>query len=162
MKKIAGIILIVLLAGFVLIQFKQPVKNSEQVTENHLYSKVQVPDSIKAILNTACMDCHSSQTRYLWYHKISPVSWLVAMDIKKGKKELNFSNWNGLDDDSKISKLGKISEEVENKRMPIKPYLLMHPDAKLKKEQVDLLMSWTEKYSEEILASQEDEGDSIK
>jgi hypothetical protein len=42
----------------------------------------------------ACFDCHSNQTVWPWYSNIAPISWLIQRDVKKGRRELNFSEWN--------------------------------------------------------------------
>lgn len=41
----------------------------------------------------ACFDCHSNQTVWPWYSKVAPISWLVQSDVVRGRKELNFSEW---------------------------------------------------------------------
>ena len=41
----------------------------------------------------ACFDCHSNQTVWPWYSRVAPVSWLVWSDVVRGRKELNFSEW---------------------------------------------------------------------
>jgi hypothetical protein len=41
----------------------------------------------------ACFDCHSNQTVWPWYSHVAPVSWLVWSDVMRGRKELNFSEW---------------------------------------------------------------------
>jgi hypothetical protein len=42
----------------------------------------------------ACFDCHSNETFWPWYSNIAPISWLIERDVKKGRRELNFSEWN--------------------------------------------------------------------
>jgi hypothetical protein len=41
----------------------------------------------------ACFDCHSNQTVWPWYSHIAPISWLVQRDVREGRRELNFSEW---------------------------------------------------------------------
>ena len=41
----------------------------------------------------ACFDCHSNQTVWPWYSNIAPISWLIERDVRKGRRELNFSEW---------------------------------------------------------------------
>jgi cytochrome c553 len=153
MRKIITILLVLLVAGFVIIQFFQPEKNSVAETSDHIFQKENIPDEIKTILKNACLDCHSNQTRYLWYHNIAPVSWLVDKDVKHGKEELNFSQWGQSDDFDKIGYLEEICKEVEQGKMPLKPYVAMHKKAKLTEEQVAKLCAWTEKLAEELVAA---------
>ncbi len=93
MRKILKIIIVVLLVAFVVIQFHQPEKNSGDLSSNHIFVTEQIPENVKTSIMNACMDCHSNQTNYLWYHKLAPVSWMVNKHITEGKKELNFSEW---------------------------------------------------------------------
>ncbi len=41
----------------------------------------------------ACFDCHSNQTVWPWYSNVAPVSWIIQRDVDKGRKKLNFSEW---------------------------------------------------------------------
>ncbi|MCF6333583.1 MAG: heme-binding domain-containing protein [Draconibacterium sp.] len=155
MRKLFRIIFFVLLLAFVVIQFFQPEKNRGEVSANHILKKEKVPENIKTILQNACLDCHSNQTNYLWYHKIAPVSWMVNKHIVDGKDELNFSEWGKLDIYDKIGTLEKICRDVKRKKMPIKAYTTMHKKAKLSDEQVDSLCGWTEKLSLELMSAVE-------
>lgn len=53
--------------------------------------EIAAPARIEALLIRACYDCHSNRTRWPWYSRVAPVSWLVARDVTLGRKELNFS-----------------------------------------------------------------------
>ncbi len=33
-----------------------------------------------------CMDCHSNETRWPWYSRVGPVSWLVVFDVYRGRR----------------------------------------------------------------------------
>jgi mono/diheme cytochrome c family protein len=41
----------------------------------------------------ACFDCHSNETAWPWYSNVAPISWLIQRDVDKGRKKLNFSEW---------------------------------------------------------------------
>jgi mono/diheme cytochrome c family protein len=47
----------------------------------------------RELATRACFDCHSNQTVWPWYSNIAPISWLIERDVKKGRRELNFSEW---------------------------------------------------------------------
>jgi hypothetical protein len=51
---------------------------------------LSAPDQVKAILQRACYDCHSNQTRLAWFDQPVPAYWLVVRDVKAGRKVLNF------------------------------------------------------------------------
>ena len=153
MKKLLRILFIILLFGVIIIQFIRPKKNIGTLTSEHIFEVEQVPLEIRTILTGACMDCHSNQTKYLWYHEIVPVAWLINNHIQEGKEELNFSEWGQLDIFEKIGELEDICKEVENKKMPIKSYVQMHKEAKLTEEQIAALCAWTEKLSLELISA---------
>jgi len=145
---------IVLIVGFVVIQFFQPEKNKSEDQSNHFFKKENVPPQIESLITNACLDCHSNQTRYVWYHKIAPVSWLVSKDIKAGKEELNFSEWGTTSVFEKITLLEEICQETERKAMPIKLYRVMHKKARLNEEQISELCAFSNRLSEELLAKE--------
>jgi len=73
----------------------------------------------------ACFDCHSNQTQRRWYH-VAPASWLVAHDVAEAREHMNFSEWDLPQEDA-----DEAPEEVREKEMPLKIYLVMHPEARL-------------------------------
>ncbi len=151
MKKFFRILIILLIAIFVVIQFFQPEKNRGEITKAHLLEQGVVDDEMKTVLKNACLDCHSNQTTYLWYHQIAPVSWMINQHITDGKAELNLSEWGNWEPLDQIGALDKMADEIKSGEMPLKPYVLMHPKAKLTEEQKEQFYAWAEKLSEELL-----------
>lgn len=156
MKKLLRIFLLVFAAIFVVIQFYQPGKNQGETTADHLFEKISVHEGIQTILRSSCLDCHSNQTKYLWYHNIAPVSWVVNNHITGGKKELNLSEWGEMNALDQLMAIDKMVEEVEKDAMPLKSYQLLHPKAKLSEDQKNKLYEWAEKLSEELLIKMEE------
>ena len=150
-KKAAQIFLILIILLFIIMQFFQPHKNDQKITNSHIYSQATMSDDMKVLLKNACLDCHSNTTTYDWYHKISPVSWYVNMHVVEGKKEVNFSEWEGLSKLEKIGLLDAISEEVEEGKMPLKSYTLIHRNARLSAADKKAITSWATNYAEELL-----------
>jgi len=151
MRKFLRIFVVVVLIVFIVIQFFQPEKNRGEMTSDHIFKTENVPENIKVILQTSCFDCHSNNTNYLWYHHIMPVGWIINNDIKKGKDDLNFSEWNKMDIFDKLKTLDEINTEVKRKDMPMKAYVIMHPKAKLSDEQINELCSWTETLGNDLM-----------
>jgi hypothetical protein len=79
----------------------------------------------RELVVSACFDCHSNQSRRQWYH-LAPVSWLVAHDVAEAREHLNFSEWDREQDDAE-----EAPEMVEEREMPLRSYLLVHPEARL-------------------------------
>ena len=148
--KIIKIIAAILVVAFVVLQFFQPEKNQSENMHDDIFQKEQIPENIQALLKNACMDCHSNQTTYLWYHNISPVSWLINSHVVKGKGELNFSEWGTFDDYDKFGVFEDIQKEIEQKTMPIKQYTMMHKNARLSDLEMEQIIEWCKKRSSEI------------
>ncbi len=72
------------------------------------------------------------------------MSWFLANDVEKGRAELNFSIWGVYDANKRISKASEMIEWIDEKRMPLKPYLLLHPSARLSTEDVEVLRHWAD------------------
>ncbi len=77
----------------------------------------------------ACMDCHSNETRWPWYSRVAPVSWLVAIDVYRGRRSLNFSEMSA---NARFSReTGRVARIILEGEMPPIQYLILHPDASL-------------------------------
>ena len=147
--KIAGIGLIVLL---IVLQFFRPELNNEPPDPDlDLISLAAPPEALARVLRKACYDCHSDQTNYPWYQKLSPVSWYLNRHITKGKADLNFSEYGRLDKADRIGLLVKTCEVVEAGTMPLQSYRLMHKEARLKPDVRDALCDWTEEEALKVM-----------
>lgn len=153
MRLLFKVIVITGIIAFVVIQFFQPEKNIGEITDNHIFKQEQLPENVKQTITNACLDCHSNNTRYPWYDRIAPVSWMVKKHIDDGKNELNFSEWGELDAYDKIGALEDIRQEVEQKTMPLKAYVAIHKEAKLTDEQRVALIAWIDKKGGELVKS---------
>ena len=79
----------------------------------------------------ACGDCHSNETKWPAYSKIAPISWIVYNHVMEGREHLNVSEW----EEGKYKDAHEAAEEVEEGEMPLKSYLLVHPEARLSDEE---------------------------
>jgi hypothetical protein len=147
--KILGLVLLIGLSGIQFIPNNLPEIKSDN--PNDLLLTGVVNNEVTVILKTACYDCHSNQTRLPWYSYVAPVSWLIAKDVTTGRKELNFSEWTSYPKRKLIKKLEEIGEEVNEEKMPLPIYTIMHSDAKLTADQRKMLMAWAQQESNRIL-----------
>lgn len=152
MKKILITIAVVVVAGLIVIQFFPPEKNSSAVTQASIFYQLEVPELIKKKLVNSCFDCHSNQTRYPWYNKVAPISWILSNHIREGKEHLNFSRWADYSKREQIKMLGEICEVLEEGSMPLKSYLLIHTEAKIFDHDVENICEWTDEASMKILS----------
>jgi hypothetical protein len=150
-KQILLVILSALLIVFTVIQFVQPARNEGgQISQTDILNTYDIPGNVHTLLRSACYDCHSNSTDYPWYCNIQPVGWLLAKDIKNGKAKLNFSEYGSLSSRRQISKLQEIENRIEDGTMPLPTYQLMHNNARLTKEDKELLIGWIEKLKDSI------------
>lgn len=128
-----------------------PVDRSNPPVE----TEVTAPAEVRSILRRACYDCHSNETKWPWYSRIAPVSWLVASDVHEAREAMNFSAWNRLAPSRQIKKQRKCWKEVEQGEMPLWFYAPLHPSATLTDDERLVLKSW----SQSAGASNEPRGD---
>lgn len=147
------ILIILILIAFGLIQFIRPERNLQTNESRYdiFYLTDNDPITVRAI-QTACYNCHSNRTTYPWYASIAPVSWLINANIKKAKRELNFSEWLLYEKQDRMKLLEAISGVTNEKQMPPPPYLWMHNEAKLSADEIALINDWTKKLSRELSA----------
>ncbi len=146
-KKIALATGIVIIA----IQFMQPARNkSGQVLRADFARIYPVPANVQSILQNACYDCHSNNTRYPWYSNIQPMAWMMARHIKNGKAKLNFSDFGSNSTRKQISKLKGISNQIKDEEMPLFSYKLMHGNARLSQDEKTLVMNWMQQTADSL------------
>jgi hypothetical protein len=136
MKRLRVIILILLIIGIV-IQFIRPSLSNPPVTGD-----LKAPPEVKAILERACYDCHSNQTQLKWFDQPAPAYWLVAQDVKDGRKVLNFSDWDSLSKGQQASKLFECVFQIEQKAMPLSAYTFLHHGGIITSEEIGVLKQY--------------------
>ncbi len=141
MKKVK-VALVAALLVFVALQFTNPARTNPPVV-NDLAATNAPPAEITALLRAACYDCHSSETKWPWYARLAPSSWLVVSDVNEGREHLDFSDW-PREPERVAKKLDRINEELDYKEMPPKKYTLLHPEARLTEAQRKAIMDWAD------------------
>jgi len=138
-KQRKRILQVLLLLGTVLIllQFIRPEIPHPPVTAD-----LQAPPEVKSILQRACYDCHSNQTQLHWYDQVVPAYWRVAEHVKDGRKGLNFSNWQHMSAGEQKGKLFEAFNQVQAGAMPLKDYLLIHPNAAVSAQDLAVLKQY--------------------
>lgn len=109
-------------AGEALIQRTNPPRR---------YPGVILSQETDPLLKRACFDCHSNETRYPAYSYLPLVSLRMAVHVREGRGEFNFSEWDTLARDDKIDTLEESVKEIRKGGMPPLDYRLMHPDSRL-------------------------------
>jgi mono/diheme cytochrome c family protein len=132
-----GLIIGVLFAGFVAIQFYRP-----QLTNPPVLADFQAPPTVKQIFVTSCYDCHSNQSKIPWFDQPAPAYWLVVRDIKRGRMHLNFSNFGKQSPASQKAVLYEAVNMIRLGAMPPRRYTLIHPNAVVSAAQISTLQNY--------------------
>ena len=109
-----------------------------------------VPANVQSILNTACYDCHSNNTRYPWYTNVQPAGWFLAWHIRNGKRHLNFSEFEAYSKRQQRSKFKEMAVSIKDGSMPLSSYKWLHKEANLSEEQRKTLLDWTVKMKDSL------------
>lgn len=131
-------ILLFTLIAIIGIQFINVEKTNPPVTAD-----LNAPPEVKTILQQSCYDCHSNETKWPWYSKIAPISWLISNHVIEGREHLNFSDWEKLYPSKQRKLKDEIWEEIEKDQMPMGNYTMLHPSAKLDLMKKQTIKKWT-------------------
>ncbi len=138
-KIILGII-VVLIA----IQLYRPARNESNDQSHSIATVYAVPAQVSQILQPACYDCHSNYTIYPWYANVQPVAAWLTHHVNEGKEELNFSEFATYSPRRQYHKLEEMIKMVDDKKMPLESYTLIHKDAILSADQRTILTQWAQ------------------
>lgn len=120
----------------------------EQV--NTLAKSYTIPENVNIILEKACLDCHSNNTKHPWYNNIQPVGWWLNYHIKQSQEGLNFDEFLSYSHKKQDRKMEVVIEMVESQEMPLKYYKWMHADARLTVDERITLTNWATQVRTEI------------
>lgn len=127
-KQIMGMGLVAVVAGIVFLQLWQ---YGRQFTTNPPVQQEPVWDDAytRQLAKRACFDCHSNETAWPWYARVSPISLMIQKDVVEGRAVLNFSEWpNNCCTEAEINQM---ADAVGKQQMPLPYYLILHPEAQL-------------------------------
>lgn len=133
--------------AFGLLQLARPTLARPPVTAD-----LQAPAAVSSILRRACYDCHSNETKLLWFDQIVPAYWLVVHDVKEGRERLNFSEVGKLPAPKQRALLFESLNFIQLGNMPPKPYQALHPEARLGPEDLATLRRYLVPNSERLPA----------
>lgn len=146
-------ILLGLLAILLVIQFFRPAKNNSNDQQYHIKTLYPMSADLTKLMEVACDDCHSNNTRYPWYSNFQPLAWWLDDHIKEGTRHLNFSNLASRRIALQNKKLEEVVEMIEEGEMPLYSYTLTHSDARLTADQKKMITDWAKSASDHIKAT---------
>ena len=98
---------------------------------------------VRQLLENKCGSCHTNQTHWPIYSYLAPGSWLLEHDVADGRFHMNLSQWQQYEPESQLALLARISAEIRTGEMPLKPYLWLHPSARLSEEERQKIYGWS-------------------
>ena len=102
-------------------------------------SRFDADAHVDTVLHRACANCHSNETQWPWYGKVSPIAWLIRHDVMKAREHLNLSEQAVLS----ANQREEIYDAVADHSMPPRAYVFFHPEARLSPEDLATLSSWS-------------------
>lgn len=127
-----------------------PRTNPSETIEANLY----VPAPVSALLQRACKNCHSNETRWPWYSRIAPASWLMINDVENARRAVNLSRWStqtGRRPELAVAALTAACADLQSGRMPRCDYRLLHPEAQVTANETDQFCQWTQSEIDHLL-----------
>jgi hypothetical protein len=121
-------------------QFVPTSTKPNTVTAGKVHMVEMIEPRVGAVLDRSCQDCHSSNTRLPWYGSVAPVSWILSRDVSKGREKLDFSQW--AERPHSANERMEICDAVSVGSMPLRAYTVLHRNARLSKQDVDLICDW--------------------
>ena len=144
MKKYIKYAVILLILLFVAAQFIRPdLTNPPTDAAQTLAATEPPPGDVDIILTRSCNDCHSNNTQYPWYSKITPSNWFLADHITDGRRHLNLSEWGTYSAKKRAKKYKEICEMVQTREMPLPSYLWLHGESALSDADIQALCDWS-------------------
>ncbi len=152
MKKTLKWVLCACIVAFGLLQLTNPARTNPPVVHDLMAASVPPPE-VAVMLHAACYDCHSNETKWPWYSRVAPMSWLIAHDVQDGRENLNLSDWPAANPSRAAKRLERMSEEISYQDMPPKKYTAIHADARLTDAERKELTDWLDAEAARLKAS---------
>jgi len=137
MGRIIKATFILIFIALIGIQFINVERTNPPVT-----AEIKASNEVNTIFRNACYDCHSNETKWPWYSKIAPVSWLIINHVEEGRSHLNFSDWENYKNPKKDVLKEEIWNEINNDKMPLKMYTYLHQKSNLDPLQRKTINEW--------------------
>ena len=123
---------------FVAIQLVRPARTNPVHDPAHALPALRpIPSHVVQVLDRACRDCHSNDTRWPWYSNLAPVSWFVIDHVNHGRSHFNYSEWNRYEAAEATRLLKNACDLAREQAMPLTSYTWIHRTARLSKDDIE-------------------------
>ncbi len=104
--------------------------------------EMAVPPQVREILVRRCYACHSDEPRLVWWDEAAPMYWVVASDVQRARAAVNYSEMGTKPLATQRAVLFESVNQIELGAMPLRIYLLGHPDAEVTAEELATLKKY--------------------
>ena len=108
-----------------------------------LFPGARIDNPTLHLFQRACQNCHSENTRWPWYSRVPPATWMIARDINNARRRVNFSRWDSYPPDEQEKLLTRIGAAVRTAQMPLPRYMFLHREAVLTGPERQQIYDWT-------------------
>lgn len=134
---------------------KEPLASKRNVNAERelVYQRIdrEFQERIKPIFEAKCIDCHSGQTSYPWYHSIPIVRGMIDTDIREGRKHLELeSGFPFQGHGTPEEDLEAVRQVSEAGSMPPRKYLWLHPSKSLTDAERSEIKAWASSSLKEL------------
>ena len=150
LKKLLFVAFLFVVIVFIFSLFQEKPEVISARNEKDLLNVTSPPQEVASILEKSCYDCHSLETVYPSYASYFPISLLINNHVEEGRENANFSVWADYNSESKKHILEEAIEEIEEEKMPMSSYTLLHSEAKLNPNQKQTLLNWLKMQKEKL------------
>lgn len=134
-------ILIGLVILFALAQFVQPDRTMPAPDPaKDMLAMTNAPAEVRTMFQGACYDCHSYNTVYPWYSRVTPVNFWMQHHINEGREKVNYAEWDRYATNEEAAETG---ESIQKGEMPPGYYTFMHDHGRLTAAQKQQLIAWS-------------------
>jgi len=143
-RKIISTLIVIAVAVAIVIQFFRPapIPQKPHTASDSFAYQWKASERVQHLLQTACYDCHSYDTRYPWYAKIQPIYSYMNRHIVAGEQALNFDIFGQYSKRKQQSKIRSMHSQIADGLMPLQSYISMHPEAQLSDKDRKVLLDW--------------------
>lgn len=135
----AALILIVLAMPLINLVIDKPIMIPAQL----LAGKSQVFKNASKVMQSSCLNCHSSRTIWPWYAGLPLAGKIIQRDVKDGREEINLERELYVSDQKPSAEtLKRIQHEIETDAMPPLEYKALHWKAFLNSKEKAVLLKW--------------------
>jgi hypothetical protein len=108
-----------------------------------LFAGARIDPGTLGLFQRACQNCHSENTKWPWYSRIPPASWMIRRDVREARRRVDFSAWEEYTAEKREELLTRMGSAVRSGQMPLARYVWLHRDAALAAPERQQIYEWT-------------------